>query len=222
LRVLAVDTTTANGSVALAEGGEIRGEVRFHAPDGLSAHVLPAVDFLLRSLRLSAAALDGFAVATGPGSFTGLRVGLSTIQGLALGAGRPCVGIPALDILAARIAGEAETLVAMIDAYRDEVYAAVYESDGRIRGERMVLAPERVMAPLTGVPAVIGGGALRHRERILAACPTAVFPSRGLFLAGTLTRMAAAPLSLGQGVPPHELRPLYVREADVRPPSVTP
>jgi tRNA threonylcarbamoyladenosine biosynthesis protein TsaB len=219
LRVLAVDTTTANGSVALAEGGEVRGEVRFRAPDGHSAHVLPAVEFLLRTLSLTAAALDGYAVATGPGSFTGLRVGLSTIQGLALGAGRPCVGVPALDVLAARIAGEAETLVAMIDAYRDEVYAAVYDREGQLRGDRMVLAPELLMDRLPEAPAVIGDGALRHRERILSARPKAVLSTRGLFLAGTLARIATLRLSSGQGGPPDDLRPLYLREADVRRPA---
>jgi tRNA threonylcarbamoyladenosine biosynthesis protein TsaB len=221
LRVLAVDTTTANGSVALAEGGEVRGEVRFRAPDGHSAHVLPAVEFLLRTMSLTAAGLEGYAVATGPGSFTGLRVGLSTIQGLALGAGRPCVGIPALDVLAMRIAGEADTLVAMIDAYRDEVYAAVYGREGQLRGDRMVLAPELLMDRLPEAPAVIGDGALRYRERILSARPKAVLSARSLFLAGTLARMATVRLSSGQGGPPDDLRPLYLREADVRRPAGT-
>src|SRR5262249_31042274 len=105
MRVLAIDTTTAHGSVALVDERQVLGEVRLLAADRQSAHVLPAVDFLLCRLALDARALDGFAVTVGPGSFTGLRVGISTVQGLALGAGKPCVGLPTLDVLAAKLRG---------------------------------------------------------------------------------------------------------------------
>lgn len=219
MRVLAIDTTTANGSVALAEGEEVQGEVRFRVTDSHSAHVLPAAEFLLRTLDLSPAAVDGYAVTTGPGSFTGLRVGIATVQGLALGAGRPCVGVPALDVLAARIVGTAETLVAMVDAYRDEVYAAIYERDGRIRGERAVLPPEGVLAQLPEAAAFIGDGAARYRERIVAARPQSLFPCRSLFLAGTLARVGGARLAAGEGTSPDALRPLYLRGADIRRPA---
>ena len=187
--VLAIDTTTPHGSVALADEAAVLGEVRFRVTDSHSAHVLPAVDFLLETLGLGPGQLDGCAVTTGPGSFTGLRVGLSTAQGLALAAGVPCLGVSALDVLAQRIAGSADVLVPMIDAFRDEVYAAVYERDGRIRSEAVLAAPERLLEGLPPEPAFIGDGAIKHRERIRAARPNAVFPSRSLYLAGTLARI---------------------------------
>jgi tRNA threonylcarbamoyladenosine biosynthesis protein TsaB len=218
LPVLAIDTTTPHGSVALAEGESVLGEVRLRVTDSHSAHVLPAADFLLDALGLNPAQLDGCAVTTGPGSFTGLRVGLSTAQGLALAAGVPCLGVSALDVLAQRIAGAADTLVAMIDAYRGEVYAAVYERDGRIRADAILVAPERLLEGLPEAPAFIGDGALKHSEGIRAARPRALFPSRSLYLAGTLARMAGPRLSAGEGIPPAALRPLYLRSPDIRRP----
>ncbi len=219
MRVLAVDTTTERGSVAVTEDDSIRGEVRLVSSEGHSRRLLPAVDFLLKSLGVCAAELDGFAVTTGPGSFTGLRVGLSTVQGLALGTGKPCVGVSALDVLAVRNAGTAPAVVALMDAYRGEVYGAVYGGEGRIVGPPSVERPETLVARAPEVAAFVGDGAPRHRELILSLRPRAVFPMRSLFLAGTLGRLAAPRLARGEGVPPAELRPLYLRAPDIRRPT---
>ncbi len=216
MRVLAVDTTTERGSVALIENDAVAGEVRLASAEGHSRKVLPAVDFLLQSLGLRAADLDAFAVTTGPGSFTGLRVGLSTVQGLALGTGRPCLGVSTLDVLAARSAGAAATVVALMDAYRGEVYGAVYDGEGGMVGRPGVDRPEAFVARAPEVAAFVGDGAQRHRELILSLCPRALFPARSLFLAGTLGRLAAPRLARGEGVAPAELRPLYLREPDIR------
>jgi tRNA threonylcarbamoyladenosine biosynthesis protein TsaB len=216
VQVLAVDTTTERGSVAVTEDDAVRGEVRLVSPEGHSRRLLPAVDFLLRSLGLRAAEVDAFAVTTGPGSFTGLRVGLSTVQGLALGTGKPCLGVSALDVLAARNAGAAPALVALMDAYRGEVYAALYDGEGRIQGRASVERPETLVARVPEVAAFVGDGAQRHRALILSLRPRAVFLMRSLFLAGTLGRLAAPRLARGEGVPPAELRALYLRDPDIR------
>jgi len=219
VRVLAVDTTTERGSVAVTADDAVSGEVRLASPEGHSRRLLPAIDFLLQSLGLRPDELDAFAVTTGPGSFTGLRVGLSTVQGLALGAGRPCLGVSALDVLAARIAGAAPASVALMDAYRGEVYGAVYDAQGREVGRAAVERPEALVARAPEVAAFVGDGAQRHRELILSLRPRALFPSRTLFLAGTLGRLAVPRLKRGEGVAPGELRPLYLREPDIRKPA---
>jgi tRNA threonylcarbamoyladenosine biosynthesis protein TsaB len=216
MRVLAVDTTTARGSVAVVEGDAVRAEVRLVSPEGHSARLLPAIATALESLRFGPADLEGYAVTVGPGSFTGLRVGISTVQGLALASGRACIGLPALDVLAALIVGTADTLVAMIDAYRDEVYAGVYDRAGRPMGPPFVAPPERAIEGVSGAAAFVGDGADRHRERIAARHEGALFPARELFLAGVLGRLAAPRLGAGEGVEPEALRALYLREADIR------
>ena len=216
MRVLAVDTTTARESVALAEGGAVRGEVRLDIVDSHSTRLMPAVAFLLQSLGLLPGDVEGYAVAAGPGSFTGLRVGIGTVQGLALAADRPCAPISALDALAVRAAGSAEWIVALMEAPRGEVFGAPYDREGRPRGQP-VAAP--LPAFLEGVPdgaAFIGDGAGRYRAAIVAARPAAVFPRRSLFLAGTVAVMGEAVLAAGRGLSASELRPLYLREADIR------
>jgi len=206
VRVLAVDTSTARESVALAEGGRIRGEVRLDAVDSHSIRLMPAVAFLLQGLALLPTDVDGYAVAAGPGSFTGLRVGIGTVQGLALAADRPCAPISALDALA----------VAVMEAHRGEVFGGTYDVQGRPREEPVTAPLQKLLERVPDGAAFIGDGVLRYRSTIAAARPAAVFPRRSLFLAGTVALMGEAILSAGGGRPASELRPLYLREASTR------
>jgi tRNA threonylcarbamoyladenosine biosynthesis protein TsaB len=186
---------------------------------GHSTRLMPAIAFLLDGLELKPGEIDAYAVTAGPGSFTGLRVGLSCVQGLALSSGRKCVGLSTLDVLAARIAGAAPTLVAAMDAYRGEVYACLFKEDGTPRGEPMTALPKDAFAGLPPGTAFIGDGATRYREEILAAVPDASFPDRTTFLAGTLGLMAERALAAGGGILPSELRPLYLRGTGARVPG---
>ena len=216
MRVLAVDTTTARESVALADGGRVRGEVRLDPVDSHSTRLMPAIAFLLQSLGLGPADVEGYAVAAGPGSFTGLRVGIGTVQGLALAADRPCAPISALDALAARAAGSAEWIVAVMEAHRGEVFGGFYDAEGRPRGEPLAAPLGTLLEQVPDGAAFIGDALERHRPAIAAARPGAVFPRRSLFLAGTVALMGEAVLAAGRGRPASELRPLYLREADIR------
>jgi tRNA threonylcarbamoyladenosine biosynthesis protein TsaB len=221
MKVLAVDTTTERESVAMVEDGTVLGEVRLRRVDTHSRRLLPAVAFLLDGLGLAPGDVEGYAVTCGPGSFTGLRVGLSTVQGLALASGRPCLGVSSLDVLAARIRGTAPVLAAWVDAYRGEVYGGLYDADARPLGPAGAASPGEAVAAVPERAAFTGDGAERYREEILAARPHAVFPERSLFLAGTLGLLAEPRLAAGAGSAPEELRPLYLREAHIRggPPS---
>ena len=216
MNVLAIDTTTARESVAVVSDGTVRSEVRLFSTDTHSRRLVPAVEFVLAQLGLSPLALDGFAVTTGPGSFTGLRVGLSTVQGLALAAGRPCFGASALDVLAARIVGEAPRLAAVMDAYRSEVYAGLYDETGRAMGPPLVTPLESWLRTLPPGVAFIGDAAETQRAVIEASCAAPVFPRRSPFLAATLGLLAEPALRAGGGVAAGELRPLYLREAAIR------
>src|SRR5579864_442606 len=130
MRVLALDTTTRAGSAALVVEEEPDGEARVADerpgdPSRSHAERLPSeLSVLLDAHGLSWRDIDLFAVASGPGSFTGLRVGIATLQGLALVARRPIVGVPAL-VAMAHLAGR--RIGAWMDAHRREVFAALYE-----------------------------------------------------------------------------------------------
>jgi len=217
MKVLAVDTTSERESVALADELVVLAEARVRA-SGHSRQILSAIEFVLRASGVAAGEIEGYAVTTGPGSFTGVRVGLSTVQGLALASGKPCLGVSTLDVLAATIAGEAPTLVAMVDASRaGQVFAAVYDAEARPGEDPQSELPGTVLGRVSGAVALVGDGAERYRAEILARRPDARLPRRDLYLAGALARLAAPRLAAGEGTSPGALRPLYLRAADIRP-----
>ena len=220
--VLAVDSSTARESVALVRGERLLGEVCLDTEDVASRRLLPAAAFLLDAAGVAPAQLDGLAVAVGPGSFTGLRVGIATVQGLALASGRPCVGVSTLAALGQLGAEAGLPVAALLDALRNEVYAALYAAGG---GE--VLAPrrERLEEFVARTPAealFVGDGAERFGERILALRPRARLRSRPAFLAAVVARLGRARLERGEGVSPEALRPFYLREAHIRTPPAPP
>jgi tRNA threonylcarbamoyladenosine biosynthesis protein TsaB len=215
VRVLAVDTTSPRASVALSGPDGILAEERSVSEAGHSRWVLPAIDSLLRGQRLAPAAIDLFAVTTGPGSFTGVRVGLGTVQGLALASRKPCLGVPTLDVLAHTAKGAAATLVALVDAFRGEVFSGVYDADARLAGERRVGKLDDVLRGLPRGAAFVGDAAVAQRAAIEAGVAAAVFPETSGFLAAPLALLALRP---GQPtVAASGLLPLYLRGADIRP-----
>ena len=127
--VLAVDATNEFGSLALAEGQGIIEEVLLHSPEGFGHVLFGRIGALLDRHGLKPAAIDCFAAASGPGSFTGVRVGLACVKGLAEALGKPAVGVS--NLLAVSTFGSLPLRAAVLDARRGEVYGAVYDDCGR-------------------------------------------------------------------------------------------
>jgi tRNA threonylcarbamoyladenosine biosynthesis protein TsaB len=222
MRVLAVDTTSANGSVALVDDEGPRVEVRVRAPDAHSRHLLPAIEFTLAAAGTAPGDLAAWAVATGPGSFTGLRVGLSTVQGLALASGRPCLGLSVLDVLARAARSPGRAVVVLQDAFRSEVFWAAYDEAGRplTPGAVGPLADALAAAPSGAV--YVGTAVAAARAAIAGRDGAAGFPEGETFLATGLGLLALERLREGSEPPgPESLRPLYLRGADIRKPAGT-
>ena len=217
MRVLAVDTSSPRGSLAVVGPDGVLAEARVVTAEGHSRWLLPAVSALLQGLAIGARTIDVFAVTTGPGSFTGLRVGLGSVQGLALASGRPCVGLSTLDVLAASAAGSSGTIVALIDAFRGEVFSGVYDAAGRLRGERTVGALADLLGRVPAGSAFVGDVAVAEREAIRDAVPGATFPEWARFLAPALAAKALPLAASGSTVSAADLRPVYLRAADIRP-----
>ena len=134
--ILAVDTTHEFGSLALARGEELLEELPLHAPTGF-AHVLyQHLAALLRNHGLQVADIDCFAAASGPGSFTGVRVGLACVKGLAEALGKPAVAVSNLQALSTF--GSAPLRAVVLDARRGEIYGAVYDAAARIVSQEVV------------------------------------------------------------------------------------
>ena len=227
--VLALDTTTRAGSVALVDDERVvderRGdETRIHA-ERLPHELLDVAN----AHDVALAAIDLFAVASGPGSFTGLRIGIATIQGLALVARRHVVGIAALDALAhaaSRALDPGATVAALMDAHRRDVFAALYRVAAAppFDPARLVsLDPPSVDDPASVLqrwrgrvgeqPVFIGDGAVLYSDRIVAAHSDATILEPPA-LAGTIGRLAVSAARTGAAVDPAAIRPLYVRRPD--------
>lgn len=220
--VLALDTTTRRGSVALARDGAI---VDVWAGDAAITHGQRLPGDLMRLLdqqHLRVADIDLFAVAAGPGSFTGLRIGIATMQGLALANAKNIVGISALDALyhATLISGVGGEVAVWMDAARGEVFSARYR-DGTVADGPSVEIPAEVLARWSRrngdrehVMRFVGEGAILYRDLIQAALPAAVVHSEVPMLAPTIALLAEAQARRQESVVPDAIRPLYVRRPD--------
>jgi tRNA threonylcarbamoyladenosine biosynthesis protein TsaB len=234
MRVLALDSTTRVGSVALldTDAGGAATIIDERAGDAARTHAerLPAdVTTVLDAHDLSFAAIDLFAVASGPGSFTGLRIGIATMQGFALASDRPLIGVSALDALAEIAIPHVEhgaAIGAWMDAYRREVFTALYRVEAAADGggaRLSTLEGPRVGDAVSTLrrwndagprPAVvIGGGAVLYAEAVAAAFPQARIIHAPL-LAGAVGRIAARHAASGLRPHPAALQPLYVRRPD--------
>ena len=236
--VLSLDTTTRISSCALARDGRV---VRVQLGDTSreQGEQLPgALATLLDRESITLQDVDGYGVAIGPGSFTGLRVGIATMQGLAMATGKPLVGVSALDALAilagtgkdlagdvapggtagrtASLAPEGPRVVAWIEAWRGDVFSATYEG-GHAFDEPVVANPNDLLDGIKEHAALfIGDGAARNMDLIRAACGTNAYLADPIAppLAGAIATVASEAFRSGEHPLPHAIRPLYVRRSD--------
>jgi len=130
MRVLALDTSSMVASVAVVDESKLLGEITFNYKKQHSTILLPMIDKLLKSLEIQITEVDAIACASGPGSFTGLRIGAATAKGLCHGANKPIIGIPTLDGLAFNLAYSRGIICPIMDALRDNVYTSIYRWEG--------------------------------------------------------------------------------------------
>jgi tRNA threonylcarbamoyladenosine biosynthesis protein TsaB len=144
--VLAIDTCDSQGSVAVLRGEEVLGLVVHETGEDYSSWLLPSVEEVLKRAGLRMNQVEAYAAAAGPGSFTGVRVGLTTVKGWAEVYGRPVAAVSRLEAIAVQVAGATKYVAAFADAQRGQVFGAVYQREGnglsRV-GEEMVIAPGR-------------------------------------------------------------------------------
>jgi tRNA threonylcarbamoyladenosine biosynthesis protein TsaB len=219
MRVLAVDTTGAHGSVAVVEDGELEGliGIRERTPRHAES-LLPTIDELLRLLSLHLEEIDGFAVAVGPGSFTGLRIGIAAAEGLSFATGKPVAGVSALEATAFRYRYVDGLVVPLIEAYRGEIYGAAYRARGgvlHLAGGPSCMTAGRFLDSLPEAPAIVAGtGILRHRAEVESRVPSALLADPSYFLGEEVARLGGAKLARGEAAALGSLAPLYVRPAE--------
>ncbi len=143
IKILALDSTAEVSAVCVSEGERLLSEITINTGNTHSETLLPAVEQALKMAELSVNDIDAFAVSTGPGSFTGVRIGVATIKGIAYGKDKPCVSVSTLEALAYNLSGYNGILCPVMNARRSQVYNALFECRG---GEIARLCPDRALA----------------------------------------------------------------------------
>lgn len=202
--ILALDTTGEYGSIALSHDRATVDEMELHAPDGF-AHVLyGCVEEILRRNRATLADVECFAAASGPGSFTGVRIGLACIKGLAEAMGKPAVGVSNLQAIASF--GAAPLRAVVMDARRGEVYGAVYDALGCVVQRETVAKLSAWLARLPQGDLEILSPDFECAEVAIKKTPRAI--------AGAVARLAYDSLARGDSGDPAGLDANYVRRSD--------
>jgi tRNA threonylcarbamoyladenosine biosynthesis protein TsaB len=218
--ILAVDTTTLHGSVALLEDSHLLAEMGSVTSLTHSERLLPAVDLILRQQDLAIKDVEAFAVAAGPGSFTGIRIGLSTIKSFALASGNPVAPVSTLKALALKLRLPHNRLLCpLLDARKGEIYAALFEVR---KGQLVEVVPQGVYSPdrfLARLPShrivsFIGNGVDVWKDKIFDYLrDKARFSSRSLFIAHEVGLLGYRQLRAGKAPDVREVKPLYFRRS---------
>lgn len=225
MKVLGIDSATLTIGIAILDGDRVIAEAR-HDAKGRTNDLLVTIDRLCREIELAPAALDAIAIGAGPGSFTGLRIGMATAKGIAFAAQRPLWAVSSLAALAHDAISERGAdgvIVSILDARKGEVYAGCYDGEAHPVSDERVLAPSAVAEFVRGV---VGDRLASYVGDAITAYPDVFAPLAGGWFVTTPSGVAVARLALAgarvnvtAGGAPTYIRP---SEAEVKYPDGVP
>jgi len=217
MRILAIESATWQASVACVCDASVLA-VRSRLTRGEhAAHLLPMLDEVMQEAELPLSSLDAVAVSIGPGSFTGLRVGLSLAKGIAYALGLPVIPVGTLEALATAAPVQEGIVAAVLDARRGELYAQLFAREGGrciARSEELLISPEALRAQLPREVTIIGDAAERYgrwfAEQLGPGARVLPFPEYG----PNAVAVAQVALAAGRGEPPETIEPRYLRASE--------
>jgi len=220
--LLALETATMCGSVALIAENRCLAEFSLQTGETHSRRLLAGVDWLLQETGIDWSRIDAVAVSQGPGSFTGLRIGLATAKGLALAGGAKLIGVGTLDGLAAQLFAAGDILICpVLDARKKEVYCGFYRCDDRglprRLGEYLVTSPESLCAGIDEPAVLLGDGATLYNDlfqeklgSLLKTAPANLYFPR----AATIGSLALDKWHQDEFLDPPGAEPIYIRPSE--------
>ncbi len=220
MKVLGIDTSTMTAGVGIVEDDEVLVDLKFDVKVTYSEILMPTIDLAFKTIGLRLRDLDGVAISIGPGSFTGLRIGLSTVKGLCLVSGKPLASVPSLDALASLSLYCRYPVIPLLDAKKNQVYAAIYDtSEGKLKrmGPYQVTEVENLVKKIEGKNLFVGPGARLYRRKLKA-----LLGEKASFALGeqsapggaSVARLGSKRLLAGQEERIEELEPLYIRMSE--------
>jgi tRNA threonylcarbamoyladenosine biosynthesis protein TsaB len=231
MRILALETATTNCSVAVMDGDQLLAELTLQVPRAHSTRLMPLIAQAMGDSGIAKLDLDAIAVGIGPGSFTGLRIGLATAKGLAYALSKPCVGVSTLKAMAYGTGAQMGLVVAMLDAKRGDVFAGIYAAGDRDPNTwAEVMPPSHIQVERLAETIRDLRTGLRHSWQFVTFCGdvtdryvqqmelgdvSRVAPSGALLPRASATAaVGRGMLTLGQGIDPEALAPIYLRKSE--------
>ena len=220
MRILAVDTATTSCSVAIVDKTSLLSEFTLDKEETHSKHLMDMIKAALRVAGLNFSDLDGFAVTRGPGSFTGLRIGISTIKGLAVASEKPVVGVSSLEALAFQVSYSCDLICPILDARKGEVYFSRYRFlNGHLKKQtkERVAPPDQAVDDLNESCLFVGNGALLYKEMILEKMGKFSFFApmiQNTIRASTIAYLSMAKFENNDTDDIEKLLPYYIRKSD--------
>ena len=217
IRILALDSTAEVSSVCVCEGEKLVCEITVNTGNTHSQTLLPAVEQTLKMAEMSVNDIDVFACSTGPGSFTGVRIGVATIKGIAYGKGKPCVSVSTLEALAYNLIGNEGMVCPVMNARRSQVYNALFECEGgnlkRVCDDR-ALAISELDEELSSKtePIYLSGDGYEITEKGFEKTKISYVPERQRYQSAyNVAQIALKKYELGEYVDDATLAPIYLR-----------
>ncbi len=225
MRILAIDTSTMLGGIAIMDESGLIAESRLNVKSTHSERLMTEIEHCLRQSGLSIPDIDVFAVATGPGSFTGLRIGLSTVKGFSYATGKPIVSVPTLEALAWNFPYSRYPVCTMLDARKKEVYAALFAWENncltKIINEASVNPEEfmrRYLLPANYQKIIFAGeGTIIYKDEIIRAMgEKAVFApyEKTVPSPANVAAIGLKKALLNEFSDPISLTPIYIRKSE--------
>jgi tRNA threonylcarbamoyladenosine biosynthesis protein TsaB len=223
MNILSLDTTSQTLSLAITSGLAPVAELSLYTEKNHSERLMPLVDSALRGAGMDISDIDYFACSVGPGSFTGLRIGVSTVKGLAYATGKKVVPVSSLDALCENIGATKHDICPLIDARKSEVFGAFYSKIDTKQGETVIkseefnIKPNDLVTKIKRKTVFLGNGATLYRELIESSLHgRAIFvpPEQNYIKALNISRLAVRKIEAGGAIDPADLLPVYIRESD--------
>ncbi len=221
MKILSLDSATEAATCAVIEDNKLLGEITFNYKKQHSILVMSMIDKLLKNLKTDINSLDGFVVSKGPGSFTGLRIGVSTIKGLSQGTGKPFVGVSSLDALAYNLAYTDGIICPIIDALRNNVYTGLYtfvDNKLQLIGDHMIISIDDLISLINDKNhkvCFIGDAIYKFKEKLIDSIKDVRFAPAHLNVvkASSLGEIGLNLLNLGVCDDLYTFSPLYLRKS---------
>lgn len=219
LKILGIDTSSKFLSIALSEDKDIIKEKSYLLERTHASQLVPKIKALLEKSKTPINKIDAFIIGLGPGSFTGLRIGVSAIKGFGVALGKPCIGVASIDSIACNISDKDKYIVPIIDAKRGQVYSSIYRREGgsvRRLSDYMVLPIDKLMPMLKTNVIFLGDGISLYRDDILSMNKKAIFLEERCWYpgAGNLIKLGFLKIKKAKRFSLDKLTPLYLYPED--------